>query len=65
MVFMFKFFFNNHEISFPEDNMLVWIRVFKKDDSSLLDMGVNEKNIENAQKNKTGGFSVQKLNFEV
>ena len=35
---------------------------FKKDDSSLLDMGVNEKNIENAQKNKTGGFSVQKLN---
>ena len=35
---------------------------FKKDDSILQDMGANEKNIEDAKKNKVGGFSVQKLN---
>ena len=33
---------------------------FRKEDLSQ-DMGVNEKNIENAKKNKVGGFSVQKL----
>ena len=35
---------------------------FKKDENYLQDMGVNEKNDENAKKNKVGGFSVQKLN---
>jgi len=34
---------------------------FKKDDNYNQDMGVNEKGMENAKKNKVGGFSVQKL----
>ena len=34
---------------------------FTKDDNYLKDMEVNDKNIENAIKNKVGGFAVQKL----
>ena len=35
---------------------------FKKDENYSQDMSVNEKNMEDAKKNKIGGFSVQKLN---
>ena len=34
---------------------------FIKEDTNGQDMGVNDKNIENAKKNKVGGFAVQKL----